>query len=281
MISLMRRQIKLFFANKANPIFSMLGALISFVLYIIFLQKNMTEIWPDNQTAKLILDWWVIGGILAVVSMTTSWHIGLRLISDRETNRLNDLLLTDTSVVKVYNAYFMSSSLVALIMQVMMFSIMLVYFHFKDGINLSFEKLPALLLLMILSSILGGVASILVSCFIKTIEVGERLSVMIGTLSGFLVGVYMPLGSMPDFALQIIKLVPGAYVAAAYRELLIGSEIEKLILPDKNLREFLGLGIKWNTLTSFSSDVYLIVAISLLLFFMLLCKVHQDNRTIK
>lgn len=39
MISLMRRQIKLFFANKANPIFSMLGALISFVLYIIFLQK--------------------------------------------------------------------------------------------------------------------------------------------------------------------------------------------------------------------------------------------------
>lgn len=281
MIGLVMRQLKLYFVNKANLIFSMLGAVISFVLYIIFLQKNITDIWPDNDKAKLVLDWWVIGGTLAITSMTTSWHIALRLISDRASNCLDDLLLTDTSLTKVYSAYFISSSLIAMIMQAIIFTIMTVYFNVQDGLAFDFSKLPALFFMMIVSAMVGAVISVLVTYFIKTIEVGERLSVIIGTMSGFLVGVYMPLGNMPDFALKVIKFIPGAYAAAAYRELLIGKDIDNLTLPGKDLKEFLGLGIKWDKLTNFATDSYLLISVFLVLFFVLLCKVYHEERIMK
>ena len=70
---------------------------------------------------------------------------------------------------------------------------------------------------MLLSSFLGSSLGLLLLQFIKSVDVVERLAVIIGTASGFLVGVYMPIGSLPSFAQNVVKLTPGAYVAAAYR----------------------------------------------------------------
>ena len=41
MTALVFRHLKLYFRNKSNVFFSILGALIAFVLYLVFLQKNL------------------------------------------------------------------------------------------------------------------------------------------------------------------------------------------------------------------------------------------------
>lgn len=41
MWAMTKRNLKLYFSNKASVFFSLLGALIAFILYVIFLQKNM------------------------------------------------------------------------------------------------------------------------------------------------------------------------------------------------------------------------------------------------
>ena len=41
MIASIKRQIALYFNNKASVFFSLMGAWIAFALYVIFLQKNM------------------------------------------------------------------------------------------------------------------------------------------------------------------------------------------------------------------------------------------------
>ena len=51
MLALLKRNFILYFRNRSGVFFSLLGALISFLLYIIFLQKNLTDAWsqlPDN-----------------------------------------------------------------------------------------------------------------------------------------------------------------------------------------------------------------------------------------
>ena len=41
MLALLKRNFLLYFRNRSGVFFSLLGALISFILYIIFLQKNL------------------------------------------------------------------------------------------------------------------------------------------------------------------------------------------------------------------------------------------------
>ncbi|NWO77101.1 ABC transporter permease, partial [Escherichia coli] len=85
------------------------------------------------------------------------------------------------------------------IMQLVMLAIMKLYFYWQDGISFGFEHLPQMLLIMLLSSIMGEGFALLVLQFVKTLTTDEALSTIVGTVSGFLVGVYMPIGALPDF----------------------------------------------------------------------------------
>ena len=68
----------------------MLGALIAFGLYIIFLQKNMQDSWSGTPHLEEVLDNWVIGGTLAITSITTTWTGIVRLVHDRENHKLEE-----------------------------------------------------------------------------------------------------------------------------------------------------------------------------------------------
>ena len=55
MLALLKRNFTLYFRNRSGVFFSLLGALISFLLYIIFLQKNLTDAWsqlPDKTSLQ-------------------------------------------------------------------------------------------------------------------------------------------------------------------------------------------------------------------------------------
>ena len=71
---------------------------------------------------------------------------------------------------------------------------------------------------------LGASLALLILQFVKSIESSEALSTIVGTVSGFLVGVYMPLGTLPNIAQIVVKITPAAYVAAAYRQTLINQD---------------------------------------------------------
>ena len=97
MLPLIRRNLKLFFRNRAGVFFSLLGALISFGLFIIFLKSNMLDSWKQLQHPARVLDLWVIGGTLAVASITTTLSALSRMVSDLEYRVFDDLILTGLS----------------------------------------------------------------------------------------------------------------------------------------------------------------------------------------
>ncbi len=47
MIALIKRNLKIYFANKIGVLMSCLGALISFFIYIVFLQQNLISSWQS------------------------------------------------------------------------------------------------------------------------------------------------------------------------------------------------------------------------------------------
>ena len=275
MIASIKRQIALYFSNKASVFFSLMGAWIAFALYVIFLQKNMLEAWSTVPNPELVLDKWVMGGTLAVTGVTTTWTGVSRLIKDKENHQFDDFLLTGISPFSLHVGYFISASMIGFIMQIIMYGIMSTYFYWQDGLALEMNQFPALLGLMLLSSLLGSSLGLIGAQCFKTLEAAERFAIIIGTTSGFLVGVYMPIGGLPDFAQTIIKWTPAAYVAAAFRQILLVDSLDQWAVPGMDVKEYLGVGLKWDELTSLGQNTLLIagmVMVSLMLLLILLLR---------
>jgi len=105
----------------------------------------------------------------------------------------------------------------------------------------------------------------------------------LGSASGFLVVIYIPIGVLPTFAQNLVKLTPGAYVAAIYRQLLM-HDILKNVQPNilHNLQKTLGIGINLNgNLTTKLQNSAIVTGVTvILLIIILITNKHDQNKSV-
>ncbi|MCV6815786.1 ABC transporter permease [Streptococcus uberis] len=280
MIATIERHLSLYFKQKASIFFSLLGALIAFFLYIIFLQKNLVLSWEKSFTdPKPYLDFWIMGGVLAVTAITTSWAALSRIVSDKEQSVWDDLLLTDVSPLSLTIGYFLSGTLISLIMQGLVFVIMFTYFSWQDHLEWQVNFLPELAFIALLASLQASLFATIILQFVHSSEVESRLSTIIGTASGFLVGVYMPIGVLPDFAQTLVKLTPATYIASLYRQVMMKELLVDLGMANADFKIFMGIGLKWDKLTTISQDYHIVfmTIIGMLFFLVFLIVIRREK----
>ena len=213
----------------------LLGALISFLLYIIFLQKNLTDAWTQLPDNTKLLNNWLMGGTLAVTGITTSFTALTQMVQDRENQVDQDLFLTDLGSWGLQVSYLISSIIISFVMQVFMFAVMSLYFRESPVIS----YLPEITLIMLLSSLLSSVVNILLIYRFQSVDSLGKLATIVGTASGFLVGTYIPIGVLPDFAQIIMKCTPATYIASLYRQILMKERLETAFTGNSRLlKEF-------------------------------------------
>jgi len=268
MLALLKRNFILYFRNRSGVFFSLLGALISFLLYIIFLQKNLTDAWsqlPDNTN---LLNNWLMGGTLAVTGITTSFTALTQMVQDRENQVDQDLFLTDLGSWGLQVSYLISSIIISFVMQVFMFAVMSLYFRESPVIS----YLPEIALIMLLSSLLSSVVNILLIYRFQSVDSLGKLATIVGTASGFLVGTYIPIGVLPDFAQIIMKCTPATYIASLYRQILMKERLETAFTGNsrllKEFQEKMGIQINWQELLTKEETYFIVVIISLVAIFL-------------
>ena len=280
MLALLKRNFILYFRNRSGVFFSLLGALISFLLYIIFLQKNLTDAWsqlPDNTN---LLNNWLMGGTLAVTGITTSFTALTQMVQDRENQVDQDLFLTDLGSWGLQVSYLISSIIISFVMQVFMFAVMSLYF--KESPVISY--LPEITLIILLSSLLSSVVNILLIYRFQSVDSLGKLATIVGTASGFLVGTYIPIGVLPDFAQIIMKCTPATYIASLYRQILMKERLETAFTGNSSLlqefQEKMGIQINWQELLTKEETYFIVVIISLvaILLWMLFVKVFSKRK---
>ena len=280
MLALLKRNFILYFRNRSGVFFSLLGALISFLLYIIFLQKNLTDAWsqlPDNTN---LLNNWLMGGTLAVTGITTSFTALTQMVQDRENQVDQDLFLTDLGSWGLQVSYLISSIIISFVMQVFMFAVMSLYFRESPVIS----YLPEITLIMLLSSLLSSVVNILLIYRFQSVDSLGKLATIVGTASGFLVGTYIPIGVLPDFAQIIMKCTPATYIASLYRQILMKERLETAFTGNSSLlqefQEKMGIQINWQELLTKEETYFIVVIISLvaILLWLLFVKVFSRRK---
>ena len=280
MLALLKRNFILYFRNRSGVFFSLLGALISFLLYIIFLQKNLTDAWsqlPDNTN---ILNNWLMGGTLAVTGITTSFTALTQMVQDRENQVDQDLFLTDLGSWGLQVSYLISSIAISFVMQVFMFAVMGLYFKESPVIS----HLPEIALIMLLSSLLSSLINILLIYRFQSVDSLGKMATIVGTASGFLVGTYVPIGVLPDFAQIIMKCTPATYIASLYRQILMKERLETAFTGNSSLlqefQEKMGIQINWQELLTKEETYFIVVIISLvaILLWLLFVKVFSRRK---
>ena len=280
MLALLKRNFILYFRNRSGVFFSLFGALISFLLYIIFLQKNLTDAWsqlPDNTN---LLNNWLMGGTLAVTGITTSFTALTQMVQDRENQVDQDLFLTDLGIWGLQVSYLISSIAISFVMQVFMFAVM--GFYFKESPVIS--HLPEIALIMLLSSLLSSLINILLIYRFQSVDSLGKLATIVGTASGFLVGTYVPIGVLPDFAQIIMKCTPATYIASLYRQVLMKDQLETAFTGNNSLlkefQEKMGIQINWQELLTKEETYFIVVIISLvaILLWLLFVKVFSRRK---
>ena len=280
MLALLKRNFILYFRNRSGVFFSLLGALISFLLYIIFLQKNLMDAWsqlPDNTN---LLNNWLMGGTLAVTGITTSFTALTQMVQDRENQVDQDLFLTDLGSWGLQVSYLISSITISFVMQVFMFAVMGLYFKESPVIS----HLPEIALIMLLSSLLSSLINILLIYRFQSVDSLGKLATIVGTASGFLVGTYIPIGVLPDFAQIIMKCTPATYIASLYRQILMKERLETAFTGNSSLlqefQEKMGIQINWQELLTKEETYFIVVIISFvaILLWLLFVKVFSKRK---
>lgn len=282
MFALMKRNIKIYFANKPGVVMSCFGALISFVIYIGFLQQNLVDSWQNVSHAKQLLDLWMLGGIVSIAGITTSFQALGQMVKDRESRAIDDMKLTNLTPISESMAYVASALIISFLMQVITFLVMAIYFSVVDKVNIQSTVYWPALGFMLLGAFGATLLNLVIVLFINSSTTFSRLSAVIGAAAGFMVATYMPYGTLSKTAQNIVKLFPSSYEAASFRSLLL-NKLSQEDVPDEmrqKLIEYLGIHFKFGSHQLTNGDnASVIIAMSLLLTVIVIClAVMLDRR---
>jgi multidrug/hemolysin transport system permease protein len=246
LFAMIKRNLRLYFRDKASVFFSMLGVIIIIALYVLFLGSMLegfvSEI--DPNASRFFMDSWVMAGVVAAASITTTFA-GFGTMIDDKVKKINrDFMVAPVSRAKLVFSYVLSSFIIGMIMTLFTFVLAQGYIVIYGGEFLSFNGVLKMLGLILLSVSASSAFVFFIASFVKTTNAFAMLSTLIGTFIGFLTGIYIPIGNLPDAVQWVIKVFPISHSATAMRQVMMSEAIDLSYIPE-NSQQFLGVIFKY------------------------------------
>ena len=217
MLFLAKRNVTCYFRDRASVVFSLMAVIIVVMLYLLFLRNMLVSSYPDMDGMPQLIDAWVMAGILGIVPVTTSAGSLQTMIEDRVSGRDRDIAVTPLSRWEIVGGHVLSTFASGLVMSLLALVICLVYLV-AVGCPLSAAGVAECVVLLIPSALSGSVIVYAMVSFIRSTGAFSGFFTVVSVMIGFLAGIYMPMGTMPE-AMQIIgTLVPASQMAALFRE---------------------------------------------------------------
>lgn len=276
MLSLMKRNMLLFFKDRTSVFFSFMAVFVVLGLYVCFLGDMMIQPlkqdFPD--TAREISDTWIMAGTLGIVSLTTSLSVLGIIIEDKSKSILNDFYIAPISQMKVTSAYLLSTICITCLVSIVTLLIGELYIVAYGGAFMPLSSLIQVLACMILSILSCTSMLYFFMSFFKSATSFSNVTTIIGTLSGFLMGIYVPVGALPKLLQTVISLFPPSHCAALFRNIMMNDVLQRTFqkLPAEALTAFkkqFGLIYSYGGHTTNSLDHILIIAAMGVVFFFL------------
>ena len=243
---LIRRNLLLFFRQKSNVFFSLLGVLIIIGLYVLFLGDLMVTSMEEMKGARFLMDSWIMAGVLSITPVTTSLGAMATIVEDKKNHIHKDFISSPLKRSTLASGYILSGFFISLILTLITFVFAEFYIVAYGGKLLSIEATIKVIVLIIFTTAASSLMMYYIVSWFKSIHAFTTASTIVGTLIGFLTGIYIPIGNLPDFVQMIVKLFPPSHAGVLFRTIMM-EQAEKVTFAGASpeiLEEFrINLGI--------------------------------------
>ena len=266
-LSLIRRNIKLYFRDKTSVFFSMLSVMIIIGLYVLFLGKMVQSSGEFAAgDARFLTDSWIMAGVIATATITTTLGALGQMVDDLAKKINRDFETAPIERWKIVISYAISSVVIGIIMSTFTFLLAEVYILAYGGEIVSLGAFFKILGVIILSTVTSSSFLFFFVSMVKTMNVYSTISTIVGTLIGFLMGIYVPVGALPVAIQSFIKVFPFSHSASLLRQIMINEVVELEYLP-REVSEVLGVQFYFNdAVTTQFTSVMILVGTALVFF---------------
>lgn len=230
------RNFKIYIRDAGSIFFSFLSMLIVIGLMLIFLgdvtidgvmsavnQMPGRNSENDLSVAKDIIFLWTTAGILAINGATVTLAFYSNMIKDRTGNRLNSIMVMPIKRGTIVAGYIVSAWVVSALMGLFALWIIEVIGAIKGIALFSFSTHIKIILITLLNSLVYSSVMYFFASIVKTEGAWSGFGIVVGTLVGFLGGIYFPIGSLSDSVATVVKCFPVIYGTSLYRKVMMDS----------------------------------------------------------
>lgn len=283
MINLTIRNCKIYFRQKSTVFFSLLGVFIIIILYAVFLGDQFKN-GLDVVAVDILMYSWVIAGIVAVTSITTTMGAFELFVEDRVHDVSKDFNIAPIATYKLVGSYILCAFIVGSMMSIVAFIIGEIFLLIQGATLLSFPIIIQIILVILLSSLMSSTIVFFIVSFFNNLSAMSTASTILGTLIGFLTGVYLPIGSLPEYVQTMIKCFPTAHSAVLLRQLFLQEPLKVSFnkLPIEYLDGFKdNVGVVFK-LGSFTLEpihhIFFMIVITLVFFLFAIFNLSRRNK---
>lgn len=234
------RNMKIYLRDSGAVFFSLMSTFIVIGLMVFFLGDMNIEaitgilgefpgrdVARDEENAKLLVLSWTSAGILAINAVTVTLSVFSGMIKDKASGRLNSIYTAPVSRLTIAAGYIAAAWVCSVIVCVVTLAVTEVYAVMQGMSPYSPQTHLRLLGLIMVNSFVFATLMYPVALLAKTEGAWSGLGTVIGTLVGFLGGIYIPIGSLADSISTLMKCTPILYSTAMFRKVMNTELIEE------------------------------------------------------
>lgn len=215
------RNLKVYFKDKASVFFSLLAVFIIIGLYVLFLGDVMVASLPDISGARFLMDSWIMAGMLAAATVTTTMGAFGIMVQDKERKIVKDFAASPVRKSSLMGGYIIGALVIGLVMSLLSLILAELYILSGGGTLLPPIVLLKTLGLLVLNTLCSSSIVLFLVSFFKSNNAFATASTILGTLIGFLTGIYLPIGQLPEAVQLVVKLFPVSHGAALLRQVMM------------------------------------------------------------
>lgn len=245
------RNLRLFFRDPLGVFFSLLGALIIFLLYALFLGNlqvlSITQSAPGltEDDVRGFVDAWMFAGIVAITTMTTPLGAMNAFVEDAASGRFRDFLVSPIRRGQLTLGYLLSAFAIGVILTAVVLLVAVLYLGIFDGMWLEVGQVLGAFGIAVLSVAAFAALWSFVVSFVRTTGAFSALSTIIGTVAGFVGGAYLAMGLIPETVRDVLSALPFAQTAMLLRQEFAADALDALLAgaPEQvtGISEFYGI----------------------------------------
>ncbi len=239
-LALTKRNCLLFLRNKATVFSSLISSLILIVLYFLFIAKTYSKGFNDEAGMMLsskqlyfAIYSQMIMGVLVINSVSLSTGMFTLMARDLETRKSDAFMMTKVKPLQLVISYLLSALLVSFVLNLLMLIVSVIIIG-ASTYWLAAKTFFSLVGALVITTVVSCSIMLFITVLIKSSIAIGVVNGFLGTVLGFLCGIYMPYSQMGKATTYIGSLLPFTHLTIWLKQIVLGDVFSQFGMSKEN-----------------------------------------------